>query len=139
WHGAGDPSYTFAGSAFHYIVVALGLCGLALLALRRRWEILPIALLLAGISFIGGLLLAGVRRNLPVMPIVLALAGVAVAAAVSRFLARRYGKEPVHAGKTPQYERHQADPVPQRGLRQGAGTGDGAAGAHQDGVGQGQL
>ena len=33
-------------------------------------------------------------RNLPVMPIVLALAGVTVAAAVSRFLARRYGKEP---------------------------------------------
>ena len=78
WHGAGDPSYTFAGSAFHYIVVALGLFGLALLALRRRWEVLPIALLLVGISFIGGLLLAGVRRNLPVMPIVLALAGVAV-------------------------------------------------------------
>ena len=54
WHGAGDPSYTFAGSAFHYIVLALGLLGLALLALRRRWEVLPIALLLAGISFIGG-------------------------------------------------------------------------------------
>lgn len=139
WHGAGDPSYTFAGSAFHYIVLALGLFGLALLALRRRWEVVPIALLLAGISFIGGLLLAGVRRNLPVMPIVLALAGVTVAAAVSRFLARRYGKEPVHAGKTPKHERHQADPVPQRGLRQGEGTGDGAAGAHQDGVGQGHL
>ena len=46
WHGAGDPSYTFAGSAFHYIVVALGLFGLALLALRRRWEVLPIVLLL---------------------------------------------------------------------------------------------
>jgi 4-amino-4-deoxy-L-arabinose transferase-like glycosyltransferase len=134
WHGAGDPSYTVAGSAFHYVVLALGLAGLALLALRRRWEVLPIALLLAGISLIGGLLLAGVRRNLPVMPIVLALAGVSVAAALNRFLARRYGKEPVHAGKTTQYERQQADPVPQRGLRQREGTGDGAAGAHQDGV-----
>jgi 4-amino-4-deoxy-L-arabinose transferase-like glycosyltransferase len=116
WHGAGDPSYTFAGSAFHYIVLALGLFGLALLALRRRWEVLPIALLLAGISLIGGLLLAGVRRNLPVMPIVLALAGVSVAAAVSRFLARRYGKEPVHGGTT-HNTRHEAHPVPERSVR----------------------
>ena len=59
WHGAGDPSYTVAGSAYHYIVLALGLCGLALLVVRRRWEALPIALLLVGISLIGGLLLAG--------------------------------------------------------------------------------
>jgi MYXO-CTERM domain-containing protein len=41
WHGAGDPSYTVAGSAYHYVVLALGLLGLALLALRRRWEVLP--------------------------------------------------------------------------------------------------
>jgi hypothetical protein len=133
WHGAGDPSYTVAGSAFHYLVLALGLLGLALLAVRRRWEVLPIALLLAGISLIGGLLLAGVRRNLPVMPLVLALAGVSVAAAVSGFLVRRSGKERVYGG-TPHSIRHQADPVPQRGLREREGTGDGAAGAHQDGV-----
>jgi 4-amino-4-deoxy-L-arabinose transferase-like glycosyltransferase len=131
WHGAGDPSYTAAGSALHYIVLALGLSGLALLALRRRWETWPLALLLASISFIGGLLLAGVRRNLPVMPIVLALAGVAVAAAVTWFLARGSGKEPLHGGT--HSIRQQADPVPQRGVRQGEGTGDGAAGAHQDG------
>jgi MYXO-CTERM domain-containing protein len=139
WHGAGDPSYQWGGALFHYIVLALGLAGLALLALRRRWEVLPILLLLAGISLIGGLLLAGVRRNLPVMPIVLALAGVGAAALVNWFLARRSGKEPEHAGKTAKHERQQADPVPQRGVRQGEGTGDGAAGAHQDGVGQGQL
>jgi 4-amino-4-deoxy-L-arabinose transferase-like glycosyltransferase len=139
WHGAGDPSYTVAGSAFHYLVLALGLCGLALLALRRRWETLPIALLLASISFIGGLLLAGVRRNLPVMPIVLALAGVAVSAAVTWFLVRRSGKEPLHGGTTAHSVRQQADPVPQRGLRQGEGTGDGAAGAHQDGGGSRHL
>jgi 4-amino-4-deoxy-L-arabinose transferase-like glycosyltransferase len=138
WHGAGDPSYTVAGSAYHYVVLALGLLGLALLALRRRWEALPIGLLLAGISLIGGLLLAGVRRNLPVMPIVLALAGVSVTAAYAWFSARFSGKEPLHAGTT-RKERSQADPVPQRGLRQGEGTGDGAAGAHQDGVESRQL
>ena len=84
WHGAGDPSESFAGSAFHYAILALGLVGLALLALCRRWEAIPIALLLAGISAIGGLLLAGNRRNLPVMPLVLALAAVALVAAVAR-------------------------------------------------------
>jgi 4-amino-4-deoxy-L-arabinose transferase-like glycosyltransferase len=139
WHGAGDPSYTVAGSAYHYIVLALGLCGLALLALRRRWEVIPIALLLAGISFIGGLLLAGVRRNLPVMPLVLALAGVSVAAAAMWFFARVSGKEPLHGRTTAHSIRQQADPVPQRGVRQGEGTGDGAAGAHQDGGESRQL
>jgi 4-amino-4-deoxy-L-arabinose transferase-like glycosyltransferase len=84
WHGAGDPSETFAGSALHYIVLAAGVAGFVLLLLRRRWETIPIALLLLGISAIGGLLLAGNRRNLPVMPLVLALAGVAIAAAFAR-------------------------------------------------------
>jgi hypothetical protein len=83
WHGAGDPSETVAGSAFHYAILVLGLIGFALLALRRRWETIPIALLLLGISAIGGLLLAGNRRNLPVMPLVLALAGGAIAVAVA--------------------------------------------------------
>jgi MYXO-CTERM domain-containing protein len=138
WHGAGDPSYTVAGSAYHYVVLALGLLGLALLALRRRWEVLPIGLLLVGISLIGGLLLAGVRRNLPVMPVVLALAGVSVSAAYAWFFARYFGKESLH-GATTRKERNQADPVPQRGLRQGEGTGDGAAGARQDGVESRQL
>jgi hypothetical protein len=84
WHGAGDPSDTVAGSALHYAILVLGALGFALLALRRRWETIPIALLLVGISAIGGLLLAGNRRNLPVMPLVLALAGVTVVAAAAR-------------------------------------------------------
>ena len=88
WHGAGDPSETVAGSALHYAILALGLLGFALLALRRRWETIPIAWLLLGISAISGLLLAGNRRNLPVMPLVLAMAGVAIAAAVTRVRAR---------------------------------------------------
>src|SRR4029079_16167133 len=113
WHGAGDPSYTVAGSAYHYVVLALGLLGLALLALRRRWEVLAIGLLLVGISLIGGLLLAVVRRNLPVMPVVLALAGVGVSAAYAWFFARYSGKESLH-GATTRKERDQADPVPQR-------------------------
>jgi 4-amino-4-deoxy-L-arabinose transferase-like glycosyltransferase len=86
WHGAGDPSETFAGSTLHYAILVLGLIGFALLVLRRRWETIPIALLIVGISAIGGLLLAGNRRNLPVMPLVLALAGVAIAGVAVRAL-----------------------------------------------------
>jgi 4-amino-4-deoxy-L-arabinose transferase-like glycosyltransferase len=82
WHGSGSPSYTPAGGAVHYLVLAAGLAGLALLLVRRRWEVLPILVLLVGISLIGGLLLAGTRRNLPVMPLVIALAGVSLTAAV---------------------------------------------------------
>jgi hypothetical protein len=137
WHGAGDPSYTVAGSAFHYAVLALGLLGLVLLALRRRWETLPIALLLVGISLIGGLLLAGVRRNLPVMPLILALAGVGVVAAIAWLRARWFigggnWEGTSHGGRN-HSARREAHPVPQRGVRQGEGAGDGAAGARQDG------
>ena len=81
WKGSGAPGASAAGGVLHYAVLLLGFAGLVLLTVRRRWEVLPIALLLAGISVIGGLLLAGTRRNLPVMPLVIALAGVAVAIA----------------------------------------------------------
>lgn len=121
WHGAGDPSYTLAGSAYHYTVLALGLLGLALLTLRRRWEAIPIGLLLAGISLIGGLLLAGVRRNLPVMPLVLALAGVTVVTAAAWLRARWFrgsgiGEGTPHGRRTHRAQR-EAHPVPERGLR----------------------
>ncbi len=81
WHGSGSPSYTPAGGAVHYLVLIAGFAGLVLLLARRRWEVLPILVLLVGISLIGGLLLAGTRRNLPVMPLVIALAGVSLVAA----------------------------------------------------------
>jgi CHASE2 domain-containing sensor protein len=102
-------------------VLALGLLGLALLTLRRRWEAIPIALLLAGISLIGGLLLAGVRRNLPVMPLVLALAGVTVVTAgawlrARWFRARGIGEGTPHGRRTHRAQR-EAHPVPERGIR----------------------
>jgi 4-amino-4-deoxy-L-arabinose transferase-like glycosyltransferase len=81
WHGSGSPSYTPAGGAVHYLVLIAGFAGLVLMLVRRRWEVLPILVLLVGISLIGGLLLAGTRRNLPVMPLVIAMAGVSLVAA----------------------------------------------------------
>jgi Dolichyl-phosphate-mannose-protein mannosyltransferase len=80
WNAAGAPGERPLGAGLHFAVLAFGLAGLALLILRRRWEVLPIIALLCGISLIGGLLLAGTRRNLPVMPLVIALAGVSAMA-----------------------------------------------------------
>jgi hypothetical protein len=113
WRGSGAPSDTLAGAGFHYLVLALGLVGLVLLALRRRWEALPLGLLIVGISVLGGLLLAGTRRNVPVMPVLLALAGVTVLAVVRRVrerLANRAGPE--HDSRT-DHARREAHPVPQ--------------------------
>ena len=52
--------------------------------MRRRWEVVIIFLLLAGITVLGGLLLAGTRRNLALMPLVMSLAGVTVSLAAAR-------------------------------------------------------
>ena len=62
----------------------LALAGLALLAWRRRWESIPIALLLAGVSLNAALLIASPRRVIVLLPIVAVLAATAVAALAER-------------------------------------------------------
>lgn len=93
WQGSGAPSRSAPGAILHFTVLAAGLLGLAVLALRRRWEAIPLGLLVGGITVIGGLLLAGTRRNVPLMPLVMALAGVGVVAGAAwardRLAARR--------------------------------------------------
>ncbi len=75
WRRGSGPTMRAPGwIAFHYAIVALALLGLAVLAWRRRWEALLLALLIGGITVLGGLLLAVPRRNVPLMPLVLALA-----------------------------------------------------------------
>jgi 4-amino-4-deoxy-L-arabinose transferase-like glycosyltransferase len=106
WQGAGAPSERLPGAVLHYGVLALGLAGLALLTLRRRWEVLPIVALVCGISVIGALLLAGTRRNMPVMPLVIALAGVSAVAgaewARDRLARRRLAEaEPIESALAP--------------------------------------
>ena len=88
WHGSGAAGRSTYGTIFQFTVLALGLAGLVLLAVRRRWEVLLLAALLLGVTVLGGLLLAGTRRNVTLMPLVLALAGVAVAAVVQRLWPR---------------------------------------------------
>jgi 4-amino-4-deoxy-L-arabinose transferase-like glycosyltransferase len=88
WHGSGAAGRSTYGTVFQFTVLALGLIGLVLLAVRRRWEVLLLAALLVGVTVVGGLLLAGTRRNVALMPLVMALAGVAVAMGVQRLWPR---------------------------------------------------
>jgi 4-amino-4-deoxy-L-arabinose transferase-like glycosyltransferase len=88
WQGSGAAGRSLAGGVYQYVVLALGLAGLVLLALRRRWEVVLLLALVAGITVLGGLLLAGTRRNLALMPLVMAAAGVAVTMAVHRIWSR---------------------------------------------------
>jgi 4-amino-4-deoxy-L-arabinose transferase-like glycosyltransferase len=77
WRRGSGPTMRAVGwKVFHYTLLALAVVGLAVLALRRRWEALVIGLLIGGITVLGGLLLAVPRRNVPLIPLVLALAAV---------------------------------------------------------------
>jgi 4-amino-4-deoxy-L-arabinose transferase-like glycosyltransferase len=92
WHGSGAAGRSTYGSIYQFIVVALGLIGLVLLAVRRRWEFFLLAGLILGVTVIGGLLLAGTRRNVTLMPLVMALAGMTVFLAAQRVWPRLAGR-----------------------------------------------
>src|SRR6266516_188550 len=80
WRRGSGPTMRAPGwIAFHYAIMALAVIGLGVLAMRRRWEGLLLALLIGGITVLGGLLLAVPRRNVPLMPLVLTLAAAGAA------------------------------------------------------------
>jgi 4-amino-4-deoxy-L-arabinose transferase-like glycosyltransferase len=80
WRRGSGPTMRAGGwIAFHYVMLGLAVTGLALLAWRRRWEVIPIGALIGGITVLGGLLLAVPRRNVPLMPLVLTLAAAGAA------------------------------------------------------------
>ncbi len=93
WRRGSGPTMRGSGwIAFHYAILALAVVGLAVLAWRRRWEALVLALLIFGITVLGGLLLAVPRRNVPLMPLVLTLAacgGAWLSLTVGSWLAER--------------------------------------------------
>ena len=64
-----------AWEALQWLLVALGLLGLVVLARQRRWEALLLGVILLAITAIGALLVASPRRVLVALPLVAALAG----------------------------------------------------------------
>lgn len=76
WYRGSSPAAAPAGWVWmHRIALLLALAGLAILAWRRRFEVVLLGLPLAGVTALGALLLAVPRRNVPLMPLVFALAG----------------------------------------------------------------
>jgi 4-amino-4-deoxy-L-arabinose transferase-like glycosyltransferase len=88
-HGARNVMREPIWELLHWALVALGLLGLILLALQRRWEALLLATIFLVITAISALLVASPRRVLVMMPLVAALAGVG-AVACRDSLARRW-------------------------------------------------
>jgi hypothetical protein len=68
-----------AWEALHWVLIALGLLGLAVLAWRRRWEALLLATIFLAITAASALLVASPRRVLVLVPLLAALAGVGIA------------------------------------------------------------
>jgi 4-amino-4-deoxy-L-arabinose transferase-like glycosyltransferase len=74
-HGPRDVMHTPGWAVFHWVLLALGLVGLGVLARARRWEALLLATVLVGATAIGLLLVASPRRALVTIPLVAALSG----------------------------------------------------------------
>ena len=74
-HGPRDVMREPGWALLHWVLVAFGLIGLVVLALRRHWEALLLATIFIAITAISALLVASPRRVLVMMPLVAALAG----------------------------------------------------------------
>jgi hypothetical protein len=78
--GIGEAMSSGVGRVVQVLIVALGLGGLAVLGLRRRWwELAAMATPLALVTAVGAASLAAPRRNEVLMTLIFPLAGVALA------------------------------------------------------------
>jgi len=84
-HGPRDVMREPIWEVVHWLLVAFGLLGLALLAWHRRWEALLIGTIFLAITAISALLVASPRRVLVLIPLLSALMGVAIAWLQHRF------------------------------------------------------
>jgi hypothetical protein len=74
-HGPRDVMREPVWEALHWLLVAFGLLGLAILAWRRRWEALLLGTIFLAITAISALLVASPRRVLVLIPLLAPLAG----------------------------------------------------------------
>lgn len=78
--GIGEAMSNTFGRVVQVLIVALGLTGLGLLALRRRWwELVAMATPIVLVTAVGAASLAAPRRNEVLMTLIFPLAGVALA------------------------------------------------------------
>ncbi|MGA7398211.1 MAG: phospholipid carrier-dependent glycosyltransferase [Solirubrobacterales bacterium] len=81
--GIGEAMSSPLGSLIQKILVLAGLAGLILLAWKRRWETIPVAIPIVVVTAVGAATLAPPRRNEILMTLVLPLAAVALAEAAA--------------------------------------------------------
>ncbi|HEX3241031.1 MAG TPA: hypothetical protein VHR18_12970 [Solirubrobacterales bacterium] len=82
--GVGEAMSSTAGRAVQIALVALGLAGLLLLGLRRRWwELVVLGTPIALVTLVGAASLAAPRRNEVLMTLVFPLAGLALSSALA--------------------------------------------------------
>ena len=82
--GVGEAMSSTAGRAVQILLVALGLAGLVLLGLRRRWwELIALATPILLVTAVGAASLAAPRRNEVLMTLVFPLAGLALSSALA--------------------------------------------------------
>lgn len=88
--GVGEAMDTTAGRAVQILLVLLGLAGLALLALRRRWwEFAALTTPIALVTLVGAATLATPRRNEVLMTLVFPLAGLALSSGLAAIFSGR--------------------------------------------------
>lgn len=88
-HGPRDVMREPVWEVLHYLLVAFGLAGLAILAWQRRWEALLIGTIFLAITAVSALLVASPRRVLVLVPLLAALASVAIARSLNWHAYRR--------------------------------------------------
>ncbi len=82
--GVGEAMSSTAGRAVQILLVALGLAGLVLLGLRRRWwELVALATPIVLVTLVGAASLAAPRRNEVLMTLVFPLAALTLSSAAS--------------------------------------------------------
>jgi len=82
--GVGEAMDTTAGRVVQILLVALGLAGFVLLALRRRWwELVALATPILLVTLVGAVSLAAPRRNEVLMTLVFPLAGLALSSGLA--------------------------------------------------------
>lgn len=84
-HGPRDVMREPVWEVIHWLLVGLGLAGLAILAWQRRWEALLIGTIFLAITLVSALLVASPRRVLVLVPLLAALTSVAIARLVSSY------------------------------------------------------
>jgi 4-amino-4-deoxy-L-arabinose transferase-like glycosyltransferase len=85
-HGPREVMREPIWEGLHWLLVALGLLGLAILARRRRWEALLIGTIFLAITALSALLVASPRRVLVLVPLLAPLAAVSITWASGRLV-----------------------------------------------------